>query len=78
MHIPEKYHGLIIAIPAFFQVISATLVGLWIDKAPKRVFMMAAFFGFTISNLLMGPSNILHLPKNAALFFLGYALNGFA
>ena len=31
-----------------------------------------------LSNLLMGPSQILHMPKEFWLFFVGYAINGFS
>jgi MFS family permease len=78
MGIAQAYHGAILAIPAFFSVISATLTGLLINYAPRRVFMLMSFFLLGISNILMGPSELLNLQEVSALFFIGYAINGFA
>jgi MFS family permease len=57
--IPEKYHGWMIALPPLFQIIGALLVGNYIEKAPKRIFIVTAFLILTLSDFLMGPSKIL-------------------
>jgi hypothetical protein len=57
--IPEKYLGWMVALPALFQIIGAFLVGNYIEKAPKRVFIVTAFLILTLADFLMGPSKIL-------------------
>ncbi len=74
--VPIQYHGWIIAMPAMFYIISANVVGSIIDKAPRRIFMLLAFVFIAISNFLMGPSKILHLPPQLWIFFIGYGING--
>lgn len=75
-HVEQVYHGWIIAMPALFYVISGNVVGLVIDKAPRRVFLCAAFLIMAVSNFLMGPSKLLFLPPELWIFFVGYAING--
>ncbi len=77
-HVAEKWHGLIISTPPLFYVISGNIVGLIVDKAPRRIFICGGFVLMAVSNLLMGPSQILHMPKEFWLFFVGYAINGFS
>lgn len=60
------------------QIFGALFVGNFIEHAPKRIFLLAAFCILTVANLLMGPSNILFLPDYSAIFFVGYALSGLA
>lgn len=72
----KEYHGWIIAMPALFYVISGNIVGLVIDKAPRRIFMLSAFMIMAVSNFLMGPSKLLFLPQKLWIFFIGYAING--
>ena len=74
--VEKKWHGLIIALPALFYVISGNVVGLIVEKAPKRVFLLIAFVLLAVSNFLMGPSYILHMPRELWIFFIGYAING--
>lgn len=74
--VPKIWHGLIIAVPAFFYVISGNIVGLVIEKAPRRIFLLSAFIFMAISNFLMGPSAILQMPRELWIFFVGYAING--
>lgn len=50
---------------------------MFIEKAPKRIFIVIAFMILTVANFLMGPSKILFLPNLTALFFIGYSLSGF-
>jgi MFS family permease len=78
MHIEEEWHGWIVAIPATFQIIGSTLTGYLVWRAPKRIFILAAFIGLTVSNFLMGPSNLLFFPKWNWLFFIGFGINGFS
>ena len=57
--IAEKYHGVIVSVPAFFQIVGAYGVGMIVDKAPKRTWIFIAFVFLSISDLLMGPSKLL-------------------
>jgi hypothetical protein len=50
---------------------------MFIEKAPKRIFIVSAFMILTIADFMMGPSKILFLPNLKVLFFIGYALSGF-
>jgi MFS family permease len=69
--------GKIVAIAPLFQVITTSLIGFIINRAPKRIFIMICFFLITLSNLLMGPSSTLGLQsKFMPLFFIGLAING--
>lgn len=72
----QEYHGWIIAMPALFYVISGNIVGLVVDRAPRRFFILGAFLIMAISNFLMGPSKLLYLPPKLWIFFIGYAING--
>lgn len=74
--VEKKWHGWIIAMPALFYVISGNVVGLVVDRAPRRVFILMAFLCMAVSNFLMGPSAILYLPRELWIFFIGYAING--
>ncbi len=76
--IDEFYHGWIVSIPPFFQIIGAFSVGMFIEKAPKRIYILAAFMILTVGDFLMGPSKIFNLPSLTALFFIGYSLSGLA
>ena len=75
-HVDQSYHGWIIAMPALFYVISGNVVGMVIDRAPRRVFICFAFLIMAVSNFLMGPSKLLYLPAELWIFFVGYAING--
>jgi MFS family permease len=75
-HVDQAYHGWIISMPALFYVISGNIVGVVIDKAPRRVFICFAFLIMAVSNFLMGPSKLLFLPPELWIFFVGYAING--
>ena len=57
--ISEKYHGVIVSVPALFQVVGAYGVGMIVHKAPKRMWIFIAFVFLSISDFLMGPSKIL-------------------
>ena len=74
----EEYHGFIISLPALFYIISGNLVGIIVDKAPRRFFILFAFFLIGLSNFLMGPSAIFSMPRELWIYFVGYAINGFA
>jgi sugar phosphate permease len=59
------------------QVLTSSLIGFVINKAPKRIFIMISFFLMSVSDILMGPSSKLGLEKHfMPLFFIGVALNG--
>lgn len=71
--------GKVLALSSLFQIISTTLIGFIINKAPKRIFIMLCFIMLTVSNILMGPSSTLKLDIYfMPLFFIGQSLNGFA
>ncbi len=55
-HIAEEYHGAIISVPALFTTIGAYVVGMLVNKAPKRLWIFIAFLFLTASEFLMGPS----------------------
>jgi predicted MFS family arabinose efflux permease len=54
--VAKEWHGFIIAMPALFYVISGNVVGVVIDRAPRRIFILSAFLVMAVSNFLMGPS----------------------
>jgi sugar phosphate permease len=64
--------------PALFYIISGNILGVFADRVQKRFFILAAFFLVAISNFLMGPSALLSLPRELWIYFVGYAINGFA
>ena len=74
--IDEAYHGLIVSVPALFQIIGAYVVGMLIDKAPKRTWIFIAFIFLSLSDFLMGPSRIFYFNGLSWLFFIGQAING--
>jgi MFS family permease len=76
--VEEEYHGFIISMPALFFIISGNLVGAIVHKAPRRFFILSAFFLIGISNFMMGPSDLFSLPRELWIYFIGYAINGFA
>ena len=59
-----------------FYVLFTTLVGYFIDRLPKRVFIALSFTGCTISLFIMGPSKLLGFPNDLWIFLLGYAMSG--
>jgi predicted MFS family arabinose efflux permease len=69
--ISEEYHGAIISIPALFTIVGAYLVGMLVNRAPKRVWIFVAFIFLTASEFLMGPSRIVYLNQMTWLFFIG-------
>lgn len=75
-HIDQSWHGPIISVPPLFYVIMGNIVGIIVDKAPRRMFICVGFAMMAISNFLMGPSKLLFLPTEFWLFFVGYAING--
>ncbi len=77
-HVPLVYHGWIIALSPFFYIISGNVIGFVIDKAPRRVFMFSAFVVVSFALLLMGPSDLLGLPKNMEIIYIGTGLVGLA
>jgi MFS family permease len=72
------YHGWIIALSPFFYILSGNLIGYVIDKAPRRIFMFAAFILVSFALLLMGPSDLIGLPKLIWLLYIGSGLVGLA
>lgn len=64
--------------PALFYVISGNVVSAAADKAPRRIFLLMAFFMMAISIFLMGPSYLLAMPRQLWIYFVGYAINGIA
>lgn len=62
----------------FFYIISGNVIGFVIDKAPRRVFMLTAFVVVSFALLLMGPSDLLGLPKYMELIYIGTGLVGLA
>jgi sugar phosphate permease len=64
--------------PALFFIVSGNLVGFFADRFPKRFILLFAFVLVAISNYLMGPSALLSLPRELWIYFVGYAINGFA
>lgn len=76
--IEQFWHGWILAIPAICYVFSAAVVGYIIDYAPRRIFLLVTFVVMLASLILMGPSYLLHLPKQVWIFFIGFGLNGIA
>ena len=74
--IKEDDQGLIVAIPAFFQVVGAFFVGMLVSKLPKRVWITIAFLFLTISDFLFGPSELFGLSQIIFLFYVGQAFNG--
>ena len=75
----EDNLGKTLSLAALFLIISCNIVARFINRAPKRVFLLICFIMITISNLLMGPSNALCLEKYfIPLFFIGQGLNGFS
>ena len=58
--IDEAYHGIIVSVPALFQIVGAYVVGMLIDKASKRTWIFIAFIFLSLSDFLMGPSRLLY------------------
>ena len=52
------------------------MVGILVDKAPKRVWIFIAFVSLSVSDFLMGPSALLGLSQLKFLFFIGQMCNG--
>jgi predicted MFS family arabinose efflux permease len=77
-HIDPKYHGVILAVPALFYVISSTITGYITEKMPRRIFVLLSFVLMTIALFLFGPSYLLHIPEKFYIFMIGYALLGVA
>jgi MFS family permease len=74
--IDEAYHGIIVSVPALFQIVGAYVVGMLIDKASKRTWIFIAFIFLSLSDFLMGPSRLLYFNGLSWLFFIGQAING--
>jgi len=69
--ISEEYHGAIISIPALFTIVGAYVVGMLVNRAPKRVWIFVAFIFLTSSEFFFGPSKIIYLNQFTWLFFIG-------
>jgi len=69
--ISEEYHGAIISIPALFTIVGAYVVGMLVNRAPKRVWIFVAFILLTSSEFFFGPSKIIYLNQFTWLFFIG-------
>ena len=69
---------MIIAISPFFYIFSGNFIGYVIDKAPRRIFMFFAFLLVSVGLFMMGPSDLLGLPKNIELLYVGTGIIGLA
>jgi sugar phosphate permease len=79
LKVSQNNLGKTLSLAALFYIISCNIVARFINRAPKRVFILFCFIMITISNLLMGPSDALGMEKYFfPLFFIGQGLNGFS
>ena len=65
-----------ISIINFFYLAGCFLLPYTCGDSPRKLQFFAAFVGFSIATLLMGPSDFLHLPNKLELVLLGYPLLG--
>jgi len=69
---------LILALPCLTYAISSSLVSMIMGTFPRRLFILFAFLLLAVSNLMIGPSEMLDFPDTNNLVLTGMALSGIA